>query len=395
MSHDARSKVTRILNSSLAPGSIPPEELGPSECEELWVSARDHCLVPYLHQRWTDTGFLAGLPAEFTGRLAAARYRNAERNQRLLFTLDELRVALQQKGVPVLVSKGLPLAQGYYGDLGLRVMYDLDLIIRPADRTTADRVLDAMGYVPFFRHRHGQHALLWKPRDFDWDAEKVFDPEAPCFVELHTRPLESRWHGFRLEGRLDLWEGCRVQMTAGVPVRVPQAERLLVHLATHYACNVLESNARLMHLLDIVLLLRTRGSALDWDSILEMIRECHSAPFCFIALELARRTGGCFVPNVIRTALREATPSRIVTWLEYQGTEKVASMNLRRRERKLIYFLHWHMAAGFLEKSSMLAYAFRSPWREATGPVRLRSVIRRMSERLHYLALGGRTEGGA
>ncbi len=396
MTHNTGSGVSAILLSSLAPGSPTPEVLQHPEWEALWTSARDHCLVPYLHHHWTESGFLSNLPAAVSGRFATARYRNAERNRRLLLLLEELSATLRSSGVPVLVSKGLPLAQDYYGELGLRVMYDLDLIVKPRDRTVAFDVLRKLGYVPFSQSctPHSSE-LLWRPCDYSWDAETVFDPEAPYFVELHTRPLEPRWHGFRLGSALDLWEGSRQQWTSTVSLTVPQEEKLLVHLAVHYARNVLESSARLMHLLDIVLLLRTRGSTLDWDKVLDTIVKCRTAPFCFLAIDLARRIGGCFIPDRVWSALRKETPGGIVNWLDSHAMEKVVSMNLRHRERSLIYFLHWHMAAGFLEKTSMLVHAFCSPWREATGQARLRTAIRRMSERMHYLAFGGGIEGGS
>lgn len=392
MMRDPRSRVNRILAQSLSPSAPSTLEIEPSEWETLWLSARDHCLVPYLHKRWTETGVMQSLPPDIARRFSAGRMDNTERNRRILLLLDELGSALRERGIATLVSKGLPLAHDYYGDLGLRVMYDLDLHIKPEDTSGAFDVLRRIGYAPFFpRHGYRPGRPLWRPREYAWDAERVFDPDRPVLVELHTRPWEPRWHGFRMESRLDLWRDLRVAEIAGVLLQVPAEERLLVHLAVHYACNVLECNARLMHLLDIALLLRLRGRDLDWDAILREISESCLAPFCFVALALAESTGGCNLSPRVRSHLRDATPSAVVSWLASRGLQDACSMNLRNRDRSLIYFLHWNMAAKWPEKIRVLFYSLRSPWLEGTGMGRVKSFVRRMGRRLQHLARVSRT----
>jgi hypothetical protein len=384
----SRSRIPGILIESLASTGPIVADLEPLEWEELWTSARDHSLTPYLHQRWQDSGFIAHVPPGTAKRFAEARVKNTERNRRLMSALEELWAALEVKGISTLVSKGLPVAHAYYGDLGLRVLYDLDLLIKPADSRGAIEVLRSMGYDPFFKKQHlsrGQ-ALFWRPEEYTWNEQSVFDPKQPVFVELHTSPWKPRWHGFRLECNLDLWEHSRIERISGVPLRVPPETKLLLHLAVHYACNVLESNARLMHLVDMILLLKFRALDLDWGLILSDIRESRAVPFCYLALDLARRVATVGIPPDVLGALKRGTPPEIVDWLESSGVEDAAGMNLRRRRRELIYFLHWNMAAGWREKSGVLLHSLRSPWREGAGLERWRLAGRRMFERARFLA---------
>ena len=388
---DFRSRVNLALAQSLGPDSPPEFDFDSSEWDALWISARDHCLVPYLHKRWLESKAVGALPPDIAGRFAAGRHDNTERNRRLLLLLNEIMSALREHGIATLVSKGLPLAQTYYGDLGLRVLYDLDLVVGPEDACGAFDVLRRIGYEPYLSGRGNEPGgPLWRPREYDWDPEGVSDPDSPVMVELHTRPWEPRWHGFKLECRLDLRRGKRVAEIGGVTVDVPAEEPLLVHLAVHYACNVLECSARLMHLLDIVLLLRQRGSELDWETVLGFVRGDRLEPFCFVALDLARRTGGCRIPGEVWKPLRDATPSAIVRWLELHGTHDVCSMGLHNRDRSLIYFLHWNMAKSWTEKASVLLDSVRRPWREGTGLGRWKSLGSRMSARLRHLAHASR-----
>ncbi len=372
---------------ALAPGPLSAVDLDPQEWEALWLDARDHCLAPYLHKLWTDSGLISRVPPGIAERFLKAMLENAERNRRLLFVLDELRHALSKSCVPVLVSKGLPVAERCYGDAALRVLYDLDLLVPVGKSARSLEVLRELGYVSFFTNdRNGRQTLFWRPREYRWDAEGVSDPDRPCLVELHTAPWEARWHGFDLRCDLDLWEGAQAAQVGGVPMLVPRDERLLVHLAVHYACNVLESNARLMHLLDIIRLLRRRSGELDWREVLHEVRRSRAAPFCYIALELARLAGGCAPEQRTLRALRCQTPRSIVDWLDRRGIDDVLGMNLRRRDRALIHFLHWNVAAGLLEKSRVLAWSLRTPWREQNRVSRWRHMARRLGERLYYVS---------
>ncbi len=387
MTENSHLRINQVLIDSLSQVTLTAD-LRPSEWAELWAKARDHCLAPYLHMLWTASGFIDLLPPTISARFSNARTKNAERNTHLLKVLDEIRVALHRRGIPLMICKGLPLAQTYYGDLGLRVLYDLDLLIKPCDRAGAFEILREEGFAPYHPdsvHKEDQ-TLFWRPREYAWDVEKVFDPDQPCFVEVHTSPWEPGWHGFRLRCSLDLWDGSRSIDVGGIPFRVPAEEKLLVHLAVHYACNVLESNARLMHLLDLSQILRLSGDQLDWDAVLQDIHESHAAVFSFLAFGLLQRVCGRGLPEHVRKRLQDATPRRIRDWLVVRGNDDACSMNLHNRERSVIYYLHWHMAAGCSETASVLLYSLRTPWRGRTRAERCRSLGRRMLQRLPHLA---------
>src|SRR5687767_5652132 len=340
-----RSRSSTLILQSLALENPSIESLSEAEWESVWLKARTHCLTPYLHRRWEETGMLASLPSSVEERFRTARSQNTERNRRLLSKLEEIDATLGKHGIQPLVLKGLPLAHEYYQDLGLRVLYDLDLQVPSRELLRAQSLLGEIGYTPYVSPRGVTSSnLLWQPQEYDWDEQRVFDPERPIFLELHSLPWIPRWHGFRLLCKLDLWQGCRLLEIEGVELHLPAEEKLLVHLAVHYAFNALESNARLMHLLDVALLVRLRGRDLNWPEILRDAHESQIASFCFLTLDLARRICGAEVPEQVWSELRSATPHRIVLWMGLKGVDAAVGMDLYRRDRSVIYLLHWGMA---------------------------------------------------
>jgi hypothetical protein len=378
-----RSRSSTLILQSLAQETPSIESLSEEEWESVWVKVRNHCLTPYLHRRWEETGLLASLPSRVEERFRTARSQNTERNRRLLSKLEEIVATLGKHGIQPLVLKGLPLAHEYYQDLGLRVLYDLDLQIPAGELRRAQSVLGEIGYTAY-DSTPGERSsnLLWRPEEYDWDEQGVFDPERPIFLELHTLPWIPRWHGFRLLCNLDLWKGCRLLEIEGVELQLPAEEKLLVQLAVHYAFNALESNARLMHLLDVALLVRLRGRDLNWPEILRDAHESQVASFCFLTLDLARRICGAEVPEQVWSDLRSGTPRRIVLWLGDKGVDAAIGMDLYRRDRSVIYHLHWGMATGWAERWRVLWYSVFSAWRQGKDWM---AFCRRMANRIRHL----------
>jgi hypothetical protein len=104
------------------------------------------------------------------------------RTTRLLGRVEELLDGATAGGVRLLPYKGALFAERLYGDLGLRALGDVDLLVHPADRGPAERLLETRGfslvYPPGRRRSSPRHA-----HDVQYVA--VDDPD--CFVELHLK----------------------------------------------------------------------------------------------------------------------------------------------------------------------------------------------------------------
>src|SRR4029079_18015131 len=99
------------------------------------------------YTRLTEPG--AGLvPEQVLAQLAIEFRRNTVRNLYLTGELARILKMFADQAIPALPFKGPLLAQQAYGNLGLRVFQDLDLLIRPRDVARTLAMLASEGYSP-------------------------------------------------------------------------------------------------------------------------------------------------------------------------------------------------------------------------------------------------------
>jgi hypothetical protein len=87
------------------------------------------------------------IPGDVQAYLATLHDRNAQRNSRLLHQLKEAVTCLNSAGIEPVVMKGaaILLAQKQ-GEIGARILTDLDVLVRPADMSGAITALRGIGY---------------------------------------------------------------------------------------------------------------------------------------------------------------------------------------------------------------------------------------------------------
>ena len=155
----------------------------------LLTTARTHRVEGFL---------LAGLKAanvqlpEAELALLDDRVRRA-RLQMLRGAAEEVRVtrAFHAAGIDVISIKGATLAMLAQGSLSLKSAWDVDLLIRPDDRPSADAALTALGYRPVVldgrrsareieRYMAGVKEVVWR------------HPERRTTIELHRALLDNR-----------------------------------------------------------------------------------------------------------------------------------------------------------------------------------------------------------
>jgi hypothetical protein len=210
--------------------------------------------------------------------------------------------------------KGPALATFIYGDESMRIMGDLDLIVRPADVRPAMRALQSKGYS--LRERAmGGHRL-----DLRNTYHLEFSHPARFPVELHWRFCDD------LLFPVD-WEQWRRRLVtvdlAGRAVKVLAPEETLLSLVLHGAKDLWN---RLGMLTDVTELVRSRP--LDWSAILAATRGVDARRMLLVPFLAARELLALDLPEALRSLADEdpvarRLPLRIVRRLRSSRTRNV------------------------------------------------------------------------
>ena len=118
-----------------------------TDWEAVKGQAARHGLLPLLYSRLRQHCPDA-IPAAVAEDLRKAYLANAARNMMMTAELKAVMGWLEAEDVPAIAYKGPTLAAWAYGDIALREFCDLDILVRPSDKTRAIAVLIANGCVP-------------------------------------------------------------------------------------------------------------------------------------------------------------------------------------------------------------------------------------------------------
>jgi Uncharacterised nucleotidyltransferase len=211
-------------------------------------------------------------------------FKNAARNLYLSATLVRIFDALHTAGIRALAYKGPTLAAALYGDIALREMSDLDILIDLASFSAAREVLLNLGYRDQFQHsRKQEEAGLRSECEFEF-----FSSDGNVVVDLHwgitPRHLASL---FNFD---ELWDRrCTVSL-GQEPVPTFSAEDTTLVLAVHGGKHLWQ---QLSWLVDFA---ETLHGDLDWRVLRSRARHAHAERMLWLGLALAKEVLGSTLP---------------------------------------------------------------------------------------------------
>ncbi len=329
--------------------------LGPDERQLILNCARLHLDGPLLHQteellqkrlEWEGVLFFAELhsvaplldhhlkrfewsdliPAEARRKLLQLSHRAGYQNRQYSQALQGLLKVFGEAGIPIIVLKGLSLVELIYGDLRLRQLTKLDLLI-PVEKLDAARSLvSRMGYVnrkrrpvqPLFRSLYSQLELV-KQRDFEVQILLQWG--------VLNRP---RIHAIDIRR---FWAEAKFARISGRDVLIPSPTDLVLYLclqpdkhgylnscALHvddrpgFIFDIWTDN-RLVRFTDIYEVIRHYDGAIDWGVLTERARASGIEGSVYSALHWVTRLFGPLTPPWVLESLRPPSPRRVRRWL--------------------------------------------------------------------------------
>ena len=283
--HDAAQK----LWLAHLQGTVDPRSTRPLAGEWALVEeeAQRHNLRELTYRLLADGPLADAVPPALLERLRAPYLDTARRNALAFHETRRMVRALADRGIEVVLLKGIALARFTYAEPGLRNMADVDVMVRRDRLAEAEQVYLAHGYGPTPRPdvdetcRCSKH-LAW-----------LVKAEAPV-VELHWS-LDSPTSPFHLD--LDgLWARTRAAVLDGVQVRVLAPEDLVLHLAIHASYHHQFNRTALKGLVDIQTVVARHRGEIDWEALTKRAGAWGVAGFIWATLRLSQDLLGVAVP---------------------------------------------------------------------------------------------------
>lgn len=107
-----------------------------------------YCITPLLFRNLKEIAGENAVPQSVMDNLAARYVLTFYQNMQIRDQLQEVLDRLNDEGIPVILLKGIALAQIVYSDIALRPIADIDLLAKKADLPVIAEVLLRLDYVP-------------------------------------------------------------------------------------------------------------------------------------------------------------------------------------------------------------------------------------------------------
>jgi Uncharacterised nucleotidyltransferase len=182
------------------------------------------------------------------------------RNQLLLTDATALLGALEAAGVATMLLRGAAMVGAYHGDVGLRPMNDLDMLVPPSQLERSRRIAAARGWWP---------VAVLMPLE-RWEAAAVLRNRQGRVVRLHWQP--SRNMSLPDVARERFWERSAKVAVQHTATRVPSPADHLVQACIDGARA--NSGSTLRWITDVTVLLDA-APELDWDVVCSEARRHH------------------------------------------------------------------------------------------------------------------------
>ena len=280
-----------LLRVDSSDPALPAAEDWPAVLE----AAERHGLKPYLLHRLRSRPSSPAVPDFVEADLRRAYLLNLTVNLRRFHIAAQALRALAAAAVPTIVLKGGYLAETVYGNPALRVMCDIDVLVRREAIPAAAEALASAGFAA------EEHRLYPPPPDVN-EFHFRHRPSR-MLLELHWDLINTEYP-FRLDSD-SVWSAAVPAKIAGAEALALAPPDLLCHLAVHAGIHSFGLGPKA--LVDVAETIERLSP--DWPALADRARRFRCVRPVWLTLILARRLLGAAVPEAVLEDLRPPGPS--------------------------------------------------------------------------------------
>ena len=247
----------------------------PEQWRAVTLLARQHRVSSLLFWRLKTLGITGQVPPDLLQELYSASLETAARNLRIYHELSGLFERFQHDKIEGVLLKGAYLAEEVYGNVAIRPMDDVDLLVKKSDLGRVGEIMQVLDFTPLlpsrvpakeFHHFGFTHNSNGLDVEVHWD---LIDPTHNIHVDLDG-----------------LWERTQATLVAGIPVRAMTPEDQILHLCVHASVHVFEYGLSAM--CDLNETLRHFLNKIDWECLRQRAYSWNAERCLYVNMRLAK-----------------------------------------------------------------------------------------------------------
>ena len=243
--------------------------------EYLYRQAERHGLIPLLYYTLKNTApdlvpehILSSMSEIYLASMTRAMIQARQ----LLWVIQ----LGKDHGIPIIPYKGVVLSQMIYGDIGLRISFDIDIIVRQHDAIQARALLASQGYSPQTSLTPEQDKKYIQLR-----CEYGLSHPNQTMIDLHWQFIP--WYYLEPFTESEIWSGSKVRSFEGKDVVTLSTEMMIIALCIHGAKHQWKKLRQISDIAGII----DSDKDINWDLVINLAREKRIERIVFLGLRLA------------------------------------------------------------------------------------------------------------
>lgn len=238
-----------IIKDDTIPNKI--QNLTNDDWNAIITKSAEHRVAPLLYYRLSNDIVDASIPDNVIQKLHRLYLHNSFINDQKFQKLSEFLKAFDKENIQVIILKGFAIGGLIYGNITLRPMGDIDLLVKSDDVLKIDSILSELGWT----NKSLQLFAKSKKRltgDIKYSNGSVF-------IDLHSRS--------HLMPKLEPWKEVPFVNINGTDIPMLKIDDFLLHLCLHLNEHICAGFSELIRLCDIIEMIKKYGDRLDWKYI--------------------------------------------------------------------------------------------------------------------------------
>lgn len=249
-------------------------------------------VAPLVYKRVKENPFYLNIPQDIVNFLEQRYYKTLQKNTLLYHAFEQIHTICSQYNISIIPLKGIFLAEQVYGDIGIRPLSDIDLLVPEQDIDTCVTILSELGY---------RFDTRFVKSDFiDEQRESKHIPlmaRQNVGVEFHMRVL-SVDHSLGITTQ-DFWDHTIPGVLSGMQIQHFHPHFLLLHICLHEHEHFAHAKIHFIAYVDIAYCTATYRNCINWKEFTELCTKYNCVHQVFSHIYLAAKYIGADVPDNI------------------------------------------------------------------------------------------------